>query len=46
MKVEPAGDWDIDGLVGGRLGEVGGTGPPCVTVGEILRNDLNPTYNR
>jgi len=27
-----------------RLGEGGGSGVACVTVGVMLRNDLNPTY--
>jgi hypothetical protein len=44
VKVEPALAWVIDALLVGRPGDDGGGGAPCVTVGVILRKDLNPIY--
>jgi len=45
VKVAPAAAaCVIDALLVGRLGDAGGWAAPCVTIGEMFRNDLNPTW--
>ena len=47
MKKDPDVVCDIDcAVVEGGRGDDGGGGAPCVTVGEMFRNDLKPTFFR